>query len=146
MITKRDRHYIDICFTAARDLKRTGGARIIALLIYKNTNILAWGHNQEKTHPLQAQYAKNDKALFLHAEIDAIRNMLRQLDPDDMRHCTLYVARAKYDNNLKKEIVYGEAKPCIGRQAAINGCQAAITAFQLKKVLYTTDDGTIEEL
>lgn len=144
MISKRDRHYINMCFTAARDISREGvrrmsGAKIAALLVYKNTNIIAWGQNQEKTHPLQAQFAKNKEAIYLHAEIDAIRNMLRQLDPDEMRHCTLYIARAKYTDDSKKEMIFGEAKPC-------TGCEAAIIAFEIKRVVYTTDNQKIIEL
>ena len=139
MITKRDRYNINLCYTAARDLNKFSGARVMALLMYKNTNVLAWGQNQEKTHPLQAQYAKNEEAIYLHAEIDALRNMLRHLDPDDLRHCTLYVARAKYINGMKKEMIYGNAKPC-------SGCQAAIKAFQIKRVVYTTDNQDLAEL
>ncbi|NJO63611.1 MAG: hypothetical protein HC836_37110 [Richelia sp. RM2_1_2] len=136
MITKRDRAYIDMCFTAARDLNRTGGARVVALLVYKN--MLAWGQNSNKTHPLQAQYGKNDEAIYLHAEIDAIRSMLRLMDPDDLRHCTLYVARAKWNNGDKKKMLFGEARPC-------EGCQGAIKAFRIKRVIYTNDHGGIEE-
>ena len=143
MITKRDRHYMNLVFAAARDNERDGprrmsGAKIAALLVFKNTNIVAWGRNQEKTHPLQAQYAKHEEAIYLHAEIDAIRNMLRQLDPDELRHCTMYIARSKYVDDKKRISIYGEAKPCIG-------CQGAIEAFRIKKVLYTTDDQTIKE-
>lgn len=134
MITNRDRHYINLCFTAARDLDRVGGARIVALLVYKNN--IAWGQNQSKSHPFQAQYGKNTEAIYLHAEVDAIKNMLRHMDPDEMRRCTLYVARAKWDGGDKKNMIYGEAKPC-------SGCQSAITAFQIKKVVYTTDNGDL---
>ena len=138
MITKKDRNYIDLCYTAARDLERSAGARVIALLVYKNTHIKAWGRNSGKTHPLQAQFQKNEDAIYLHAEIDSIRNMLRQLDPDELRHCTLYIARAKYVDGTKKKMVYGEAKPC-------TGCQSAILAFRIKKVVYTSDDQQIVE-
>ena len=139
MITKKDQNYINMCFTAARDLNKFSGARVTALLIYKNTNVLAWGQNQNKTHPLQAQYAKNSESIFLHSEIDALRSMLRQLDPDDLRHCTLYVARAKYVNSARKEMIYGNAKPC-------TGCTNAIEAFRIKKVVYSTDEQDIAEL
>lgn len=137
MITKRDRHFINLCFTAARDNNRVSGARIVALLVYKGT--YAWGRNQEKTHPLQDQYKKNKDAIYLHAEIDCIRNMLRQMDPDDLGRCTMYIARAKYENGEKNEMVFGEAKPC-------EGCQSAITAFRIKKVIYTTDEQAIARL
>ncbi len=142
MISKRDKHYIEMCFSAARDLTRVGGARVVALLVYKQ--IHAWGQNQDKTHPLQAQYGRHVDAIFLHAEIDALRNMLRQLDPDDLRHCTLYIARAKHASDSKRTpMIYGEAKPCC---SATGGCQAAIKAFRIKRVVYTTDDQTIEEM
>lgn len=137
MISKRDAHYINMCYTVARDLDRVAGARVVALLVFKN--ITAWGQNSGKTHPLQAQYGRNEEAIYLHAEIDAIRNMLRQLDPDDLKRCTMYVARAKYVDGTKREMVFGEAKPC-------SGCQGAIKAFRIKKVVYTTDSGIIAEL
>lgn len=138
MITKRDRNYANMCFTAARDLDRTGGARIVALLVCKN--LLAWGQNSSKTHPLQAQYGKNDEAIHLHAEIDAIRSMLRLMDPEELSRCTLYIARAKWDSGdlKKKRMVFGEARPCAG-------CQSAIKAFRIKRVVYTTDAGELEE-
>ncbi len=85
-----------------------------------------------KSSPLQAKYATNkDLSIYLHAEISAIKNALRQIDVEDFKKVSLYVCRVKYDI-LTNSIVYGLAKPC-------SGCMRAIFEFDIKKVYYTLE-------
>jgi deoxycytidylate deaminase len=61
-------------------------ARLAAALVYRN-EIIAMGTNKNKTHPFQKKYASNADAIFLHAEIDAICNALRNHKvPQTIRH------------------------------------------------------------
>ena len=51
-------------------------ARLAAALV-KNNKIISFGINRKKTDPLQAKFGKNKDAIYLHAEIHAIKNALR---------------------------------------------------------------------
>jgi len=102
--------------------------RVGALLLLRN-RIIAFGHNQAKTHPLQARYG-DSRWPFLHAETSAIRNALRQVSAADLSRATLLVARLKHHNGPKSPLKFGLAKPCVG-------CQAAIAAFSISRTLYT---------
>lgn len=95
------------------------------------------GFNSRKTHPLQAKYGKNEHCVHLHAEIDAIRQALRDYHTDDLSGATLYIARAKHKSSTCSDWVWGMAEPC-------DGCKSAIMAFGIKNVYFTTDiDGEI---
>lgn len=137
MITKRDKYFIDLAFAQAISIEKTGGARVGAAIVLKN-KVIAFGQNKNKTHPFQAEYAKRPEALYLHAENDAIKNALKRVSVDDLRKATLYVARAKKIGTTGRgPFVYGLAKPC-------KGCMGAIGTYELKRVVYTTDEETID--
>ena len=87
-----------------------------------------------KSHPFQAQWAKNDDAIYWHAETHAIWNALRICDGDDLKKMTLYVSRARRpeDGNLKNWI-WGNSRPC-------EGCMSCLTKYNIKRVVYTLDD------
>jgi len=97
-----------------------------AVLAYRN-RVVAVGQNSTKSHPLAAKYSKNEKAICLHAEIDAIKNALKVVDVEDLNKMTLYVAR------VKRTGLIGNAKPC-------NGCQRAIETFGIGSVVWTEDE------
>jgi tRNA(Arg) A34 adenosine deaminase TadA len=110
---------------------RVSGAKLAAAIVHKN-KIISIGVNSMKSSPLQAKYATNkDLSIYLHAEISAIKNALRQIDVEDFKKVSLYVCRVKYDI-LTNSIVYGLAKPC-------SGCMRAIFEFDIKKVYYTLE-------
>jgi tRNA(Arg) A34 adenosine deaminase TadA len=110
---------------------KVSGAKLAAAIVYKN-KIVSVGVNSMKSSPLQAKYATNkDLSIYLHAEISAIKNALRQIDVEDFKKVSLYVCRVKYDI-LTNSIVYGLAKPC-------SGCMRAIFEFDIKKVYYTLE-------
>ena len=141
MITKRDIHFMDHVlrpYTASTD--KVSGARIGAIITIKN-RVIAYGTNQKKTHPFQALHGKNANAIYLHAEIDAIKNALREIDIDDFRRATLYVARLKNStSDPRSPLIYGLAKPCK------HGCAQAIVKFGLKRAVYSLDGEGFEIL
>ena len=111
-----------------------------AAAIVRNSRIISVGMNSMKSHPMQARFAKNKDAIFLHAEIAAIKNALRELNVDDLEKTDLYICRIKKPKPKSKSWVWGLAKPC-------EGCQRAITEFGIRRTVYTTDEtGVYEEL
>ena len=117
----------------AESTPRLYGVKIVSAITIKN-NVISIGQPSLKTHPLQAKYAKNQKSIFLHAEIDAIQKALRIITPSELEKATLYICRIKYINHKPW---YGNSCPCLG-------CRRAIEAFQLSKVIYTLDSPTLE--
>lgn len=117
----------------AQDVSPVSASRIAAKITIGNKEV-GFGTNQYKTDPLQKKYGKNSDAICVHAEISAIKNSLRRINRDDLSRATIYIARAK--NNENNDFVYGLAKPCIG-------CMRAIVAFDIKRIVYTCDDGEI---
>lgn len=128
----RDRRIINGLFRLAQDINPVKSSRLAACLFYKN-EILGYGFSQMKSHPFQAEFAKNPEAIYLHAETDCIKNALRRVDQDTLSKSTLYIARAKRDEENKRWI-YGIACPC-------PGCMRAIVTFDIGQVVYTTDEG-----
>lgn len=108
--------------------------RIAACVVYKN-EIISVGMNQLKSHPFQAKFSRHEDSIFLHAETDAIKNALRHIDVSALGKSSLYVCRVKYNERNKRLKTRGICKPC-------EGCQRAIATFNIKKVIYTCDDGT----
>lgn len=111
----------------ALDLAKTNTnmerARMCSLIIHRN-NIKAVGFNQLKSHPLQAKYSPNPESIYLHAEIDAIKNYTYQYGNTGLDKCTLVVAR-----------VYKNGKPALARPCC--GCWKAIEAFNLSDVIWS---------
>lgn len=135
MASTRDKYFIELAYAQAISIEKAGGARVGAVIVLKN-KVIAFGINKNKTHPFQAKYSKKPEALSMHAENDAIKNALKRIEVNDMRKATLYVARAKL-NGARGTFGYGMAKPCIG-------CMRAIGTYELKRVVYTTDEKTID--
>ena len=107
--------------------------KFAAAIVFRN-RIVSVGMNSMKSHPMAAKYGKNKEAIFLHAEIDSIKNALREIDIDDFSKCDLYICRVKKPKPFSKQFVWGLAKPC-------PGCERAVVAFGIKRVIYTTDEG-----
>lgn len=128
----RHTKHIHTLFTKAATLGEVGNSRVAASIVMYN-RIIAFGINQYKTHPLQKKFGKNNQCVHLHAEICAIKNALRFIQKSDLLNCTLYIARAKYQDETKQQFIHGLAKPCA------NGCERAIETLGIKKVVYTID-------
>ena len=103
---------------------------IAAALVYKS-KIVSYGVNQMKTHPYQSKYARNEDAIFWHAETSAIYTA-EKLRFDRFEQATLYIARMKYDSSEKKNFISGLSAPC-------EGCFRCIKDYKIKKVIYTLD-------
>jgi tRNA(Arg) A34 adenosine deaminase TadA len=106
-------------------------ARMASAIVIKN-DIIAFGVNNKKTHPMQAKYSKHCECVWMHAEITAIKNALKIIDIEQLTKATLYVARVKYTDSSKKKLIQGLAKPC-------SGCKMAIAAFDIRNVVYSVD-------
>jgi len=126
----RDDRIINNLFRLAQDIDPVKSSRLAACIVYKNT-VMGYGFSQMKSHPFQAGFAKNEHAIFLHAETDAIKNTLKRVSQDDVARSTLYIARAKIHVETKKWM-YGLAKPC-------PGCARAIATFDIQNVVYTLE-------
>lgn len=94
-----------------------------AAAIYIGNKMISLGVNQLKSHPLQKKFGINGDAIYLHAEVDAIRNALKRVGINELRNATLYVTKSKKG-------LAGMSKPCLG-------CQRAIMHFGIKSVHWT---------
>ena len=115
-----------------------GAAKMSGALVRRN-EILSFGLNTKKTHPLMFKYRKNEESIYLHAEIDAIKNALKLMSVNDIRGTDLYVCRVKKSKPRSGVWIWGLAKPCIG-------CTRALIHFGIRNVYYTTDTGSIEHI
>jgi tRNA(Arg) A34 adenosine deaminase TadA len=111
----------------------TNSEKFAAAVVYRN-RIISIGMNSMKSHPMAAKYGKNEHAIFLHAEVSAIKNALREIDVDDFSKCDIYIARVKKEKPFTKKYVWGLSKPC-------PGCERAIAEFGFKRTIYTCDEG-----
>lgn len=133
-----DKHVkrIEQCFDLAKENETTGRARLCAS-IYVNNRLLSVGYNHKKSSPFQAKYAKNEDAIFFHAETHAIKNFIRDLPPERLKDSTLYIARAITDP-FKRKWETANAFPCIG-------CLRAIHDFEIPTIFATNENGGISE-
>lgn len=106
----------------------------LASAIVLRNKFVSFGYNRLKTDPFQARFGKNIDAIFLHAEIHAIKNALRRIDLEDFRRSDLYVMRV-----MTGERKWGMAKPC-------SGCMRAIAEFGIRNVFYINHEGKIDQL
>lgn len=109
----------------------------IAAAVVKRGKIVSMGFNYKKSDPLQKRFGRNEDAIYLHAEIHAIKMALKTISVDELAGCDLYVCRVKRPRPRSSEWVWGLAKPC-------KGCSRAIAEFDIRSVVYTTDEGTYE--
>ena len=135
-LPRRAKNIIENLHEIAYAHNGVSGAKVAACIAYGN-KVISYGLNSRKTHPLQKKWGRNIQAIAIHAEIDAIKNALRHIDVEELKHTTLYVARSKKDGS------YGLAKPCIGPDGC--GCQSAIAAFGIQRVIWTTDNNGMVE-
>ena len=106
--------------------------KLSAALVRKR-EVISYGVNRMKTHPMQQKYGRNDKSIYLHAEISAIINALNHINKKDLTDATLYVYRVKRSGPFSTEWCDGEAEPCLG-------CQEAIKAFGIKRVVHSSNE------
>lgn len=134
MIKNRDTKIMQFVRRLAIDNPGVNNRAKLAAAVVSKRDIISVGINVMRSHPIQKKFGKNDMAIYLHAEINAIVNSLNHIDKDDLRKCTLYVYRVKKDSNdpKKAQWVDGMSCPC-------EGCMSAIDAFKIKRVVHSTD-------
>lgn len=114
---------IKTAIQAAKDNKVQRPLPKMACVLTDGRNTVV-GFNQRKSHPLQKRFnPHNPKAIYLHAEVDAIRQAVRLVGAD-LSGFKMYVARVHRDG------AEACAKPC-------RGCQSAILAFGIRHVEWT---------
>lgn len=99
----------------------------MAAAIVKKNKIISIGWNRMKSHPFQAKFSKNEDAIFLHAEVHAIKNAMRHYTLNDLKGSTMVILR-------KTAKGYGLAKPC-------EGCMRALAEFEFASVVYSSTNG-----
>lgn len=112
-----------------------GRFKLSAGIAYKK-HLIATGVNSYKSHPLMWEWGKNVESIYLHAEIDAIKNALRLVEPDQLTKCDMYIVRVKRKGERDRAWTHGLAKPC-------PGCRRAIESFGLRNVFWTEDEHEI---
>lgn len=121
----------NILFNLAIATPKVSNAKIASMITKKN-KVISFGINEQKTHPLQKRFSTDDFCVYLHSEINAIKNALKNLDMDELSSCNLYICRVKQAQRMMPYTT-AMSKPC-------SGCQKAITFFGLK-TFYTEDEG-----
>ena len=129
-MNKRDRKNIDLLLRIAEGLPLSADARVAASIVIGN-EVIAIGVNEEKTHPMAKRFSKNKDAIYLHAEVAAIKNALRKVSVNDLARATIYIARAK-KTGRGGSFKEGEAAPC-------QGCRRAIETFGIRRVVHTSE-------
>jgi tRNA(Arg) A34 adenosine deaminase TadA len=90
------------------------------------------GVNRWKSDPMQAKYSRHEEAIYLHAEIAAIKNSLRVLDVEELSKCNMIVVRVKR-NHLTNTFEPANSKPC-------SGCYRCLKEFGIKKITYFNEE------
>lgn len=105
----------------------------LGAIIAQRKNIISYGVNQKKSHPLQAKYQSryNDKPhlqCWLHAEIHALTNAKL----GDIYNSDCYVARVLMDGTQ------GNSRPC-------EGCEQALRDHGVRRMVYYCDGSIYRE-
>jgi deoxycytidylate deaminase len=99
--------------------------------IVHRRDLVSTGVNSYKSHPLMTGPGYNSEQIFMHAEVDAVRNALRLINQNDLSECAIYVVRVKRSRDLKGW-QYGMARPC-------RGCTRMIASFGIDSVWWSED-------
>lgn len=127
--------WAEVLMKMARDMPRHTGShrsRHASAVVYRG-QAAGFGFNSMKSHPFQAKYGKNTEAIFLHSEVDAIKNSLKTIGLRELARSTLYVVRVKQVSSTDTRTVQGMSCPC-------EGCARAIAEFDIRQVVYTLDN------
>jgi deoxycytidylate deaminase len=128
-VNRIDRIMRDLCLMA-QDTPAVGQARLAAAIVYRR-QVVAYGVNQRKSHPLQKRFGKNSDSIYPHAEVNAVRNSVNRMGGVDfLRESVLIVARMRVIDGKWRR---GLAKPC-------SGCERCIEAFGIRDVVWTEDE------
>lgn len=107
-----------------------GRFKMASGIVYRK-HLIATGINSYKTHPWMCEErGYRPDQIYLHAEVDAIRNALKLITQDQLSKCDLYVVRVKRPNERSRNWIHGLAKPC-------PGCEKIIKTFAIQRVFWT---------
>lgn len=116
----------------AKHQNKCANVRVAAGIMLKPT-IFVIGKNINRTDPLAAAYGKNPDAIYIHAEINAIKKVISLCKgvkeaKKRLRGATIYIARVK---QVDRDNVFLPAisKPC-------DGCLRALKEYNIKKMVY----------
>jgi deoxycytidylate deaminase len=104
--------------------------KMAAGIVYRK-HLLATGVNSYKTHPLMASPGYHREQIYMHAEVDAIRNGLRLVSQDQLAKSAIYIVRVKQKRE-GRGYTFGLAKPC-------RGCTRMIASFGIENVWWSED-------
>lgn len=104
--------------------------KMAAGIIYRR-HLVATGVNSYKTHPLMQSPGYHREQIYMHAEVDAIRNALRLISQDQLAKSAIYVVRVK-QNREESGYTFGLARPC-------QGCTRMIASFGISSVWWSRD-------
>ncbi len=110
--------------------------KIIAAVVHKN-KIVTMASNVKKTHTFQKRFAKNDEAIYFHAETHAIHKAIKIIGEDKLKNCELYIVRLSSEMSKRGKLVsqkLANSKPC-------EGCSECISHFGIKRVFHSIDGG-----
>lgn len=136
-MSTRQMYMMNFVRRQAIDTEKSGNAKIAACIAIKN-QIISVGANSLRTHPMAVKYCRHKDAIYLHAEISAISRALNHISKNDLKRATLYIHRVKRPTAFSSDWVDGLSLPC-------KGCMSAIAAFEIKKVVYSTDTNGVYE-
>ena len=110
----------------------------LGAVIFDGKKIIATGCNHSKGHPMQKKYNKHrykeneHECGYVHAEINAIVNMLHTHHNIDCSNLSIFIYREHKNGD------YALAKPC-------RACEKALKDLGIKNVYYTGDKSLVYE-
>lgn len=137
-ITHKERLNIEKVVDFAKHIDDNGfQQKVVAAIVYKN-KIISLEHNVDKSHTFQKRFAKNEHAIFFHAETSAIHKALKIIGSYKLSKATLLVVRlscvkSKHRQRLLNHTL-ATSKPC-------EGCSSCINHYGIKKVIHSVVDG-----
>lgn len=137
-ITHKERLHIDKVVDFAKHIDDNGFQhKVAAAIVYKN-KIISLEHNVDKSHTFQKRFAKNEHAIFFHAETSAIHKALKILGEDKLSKATLVVVRlSSVKSKCRQRLLHhtlATSKPC-------EGCSSCINHYGIKKVIHSVING-----
>ena len=82
MTDKRHTKYLEKLTSVASKLPPVKASRVAACIVYKG-RVVSVGVNSKRTDTFQKRFSKNEHAIYLHAEIAAIKAAKKHLSLDD---------------------------------------------------------------
>lgn len=110
--------------------------KMAAGIVYRR-HLVSTGVNSYKTHPLMQSPGYRTEQIYMHAEVDAIRNALRLITQDQLSRSAIYVVRVKRTRDCS-DYQFGMARPC-------QGCTRMIASFGLNSVWWSKDHEPIPQ-